>query len=76
MTVITTSDNVEVNACIGHCGCIGIMGAWFCQTEVYLKDTGMTGLASTRVCKTETEGVPSQGGRGDALLRRMPPYWT
>ena len=26
--------------------------------------------------QTETEGVPSQGGRGDALLRRMPPHLT
>ena len=26
--------------------------------------------------QTEDEGVPSQGGRGDALLRRMPPYLT
>ena len=26
--------------------------------------------------RTEAEGVPSQGGRGDALLRRMPPYMT
>ena len=26
--------------------------------------------------QTEVEGVPSQGGRGDALLRRMPPYLT
>ena len=26
--------------------------------------------------QTEDEGVPSQGGRGDALLRRMPPYMT
>ena len=24
----------------------------------------------------EAEGVPSQGGRGDALLRRKPPYLT
>ena len=24
--------------------------------------------------QTEAEGVPSQGGRGDAVLRRMPPY--
>ena len=24
--------------------------------------------------RTEAEGVPSQGGRGDALLRRMPLY--
>ena len=26
--------------------------------------------------QTEDIGVPSQGGRGDALLRRMPPYLT
>ena len=26
--------------------------------------------------QTEDERVPSQGGRGDALLRRMPPYLT
>ena len=26
--------------------------------------------------QTEDEGVPSQGGRGGALLRRMPPYLT
>ena len=26
--------------------------------------------------QTEAEGVPSPGGRGDALLRRMPPYLT
>ena len=26
--------------------------------------------------QTEAEGVPSQGGRGDALLRRMLPYLT
>ena len=26
--------------------------------------------------QTEAEGVPSQGGRGDALLPRMPPYLT
>ena len=26
--------------------------------------------------QTEAEGVPSQGGGGDALLRRMPPYLT
>ena len=25
---------------------------------------------------TEDEGVPCQGGRGDALLRRMPPHLT
>ena len=26
--------------------------------------------------QTEAEGVPSQGGRGDALLRGMSPYLT
>ena len=26
--------------------------------------------------QTEAEGVPSQRGRGDALLRFMPPYLT
>ena len=26
--------------------------------------------------QTEAEGVPSQGGRGNALLRRMPSYLT
>ena len=26
--------------------------------------------------QTEDEGVPSQNGRGDALLRRMPPHLT
>ena len=26
--------------------------------------------------QTEAEGVPSQGGRSDALLRRMPPHLT
>ena len=33
-----------------------------------------------RVClgdgQTKAEGVPSRGGRGDALLHRMPPYLT
>ena len=67
------------------------------QTETYLKDMGMTGLAlpgrwpggglsegyghdGLGVClgdgQTWAEEVPSQGGRGDALLRRMPPYLT
>ena len=26
--------------------------------------------------QSEAEVVPSQGGRGDALLRRLPPYLT
>ena len=45
----------------------------FRQVESYLKDAGMAGLTSAWVMETEAEGVPSQGGRGDALLRRMPP---
>ena len=45
----------------------------------------MTGLASVASGvlrppsgdgQTEAEGVPSQGGRGDALLRRMPLHLT
>ena len=43
------------------------------QTEPYLKDTCMAGLGDGQ---TEAGRVPSQGGRGDALLRRMPPYLT
>ena len=46
------------------------------QVESYLK----YGHGRPGIClgdeKTEAEGVPSQGGRGDALLRRMPPYLT
>ena len=38
------------------------------------------GHGGSAVClgdgQTDAEGVPSQGGRGDALLRRMPPYLT
>ena len=41
------------------------------QTEAYLKDAGMTGLASAWAM---SERVPSQGGHGDALLRRMQSY--
>ena len=47
------------------------------QVKSFLKDLGMAGLP---VClgdgQTETEGEPSQGGRGDALLRRMPRHLT
>ena len=49
--------------------------SWLRKVEAYLKDAGMAGLASGDG-QTEAEGVPSQGGRGDALLRRMPPYLT
>ena len=48
---------------------------WLRQVEPYLKEIGHGGPG---VClgdgQTEVEGVPSQGGRGDALLRRMPSY--
>ena len=45
--------------------------SWLRQVESYLKDTGMACLGDGQ---TEAEGVPSQGGRGDALLRRMLPH--
>ena len=48
---------------------------WLRLVESYLNGHG--GLD---VClgdgKTEAGGIPSQGGRGDAVLRRMPPYLT
>ena len=51
--------------------------SWLRQVESFLKDTGMVGLASAWAMRPEeVEEVPSQGGRGDALLRRMPPYLT
>ena len=40
------------------------------------EDTGMAGLVCLGDGQTEAEGVPSQNGRGDALLRRMPLYMT
>ena len=43
----------------------------FRKVESYLKDAGMAGLGDGQ---TGAEGAPSQGGRGDALFRRMPPY--
>ena len=41
--------------------------------EGYGHDGPVVSLADGQ---TEAEIVPSQGGRGDALLRRMPPYLT
>ena len=42
--------------------------------------SGGYGHGGPSVClgdgQTETEGVLSQGGRGDALLLRMPPHLT
>ena len=62
---------------------------WLRQVESYPQDTGLAGRWSDGglsegyghdgpgVClgdsQTEAERVPAQGGRGDALLRRMPP---
>ena len=45
------------------------------QTEAYLKNMSMTGLPWPLPGRWPdgAEGVPSQVGRGDALLRRMPP---
>ena len=42
-------------------------------SEGYGHDGSGVGLGNSQ---TEDEGVLSQGGRGDALLRRMPPYLT
>ena len=51
--------------------------SWLHQIEACLKDMGMTGLA---FClgdgQTETGGLSLPGGRGDALLLRMPPPHT
>ena len=43
--------------------------SWLRRVESYLKDTDMAGLGYNWA---GAEGVPSRGGRGDALLRRMP----
>ena len=40
--------------------------SWLRQVDSFLKDMGTT----------EAEGVPSQGGRGDALLQGMSPHQT
>ena len=49
--------------------------SWLLQVKYYLKHTGMAGLASAwAIGQTEVEGVPSPGGRGDALVLRMSPY--
>ena len=49
--------------------------SWLRQVE-----HGGYGHGGRGVClgdgQTEDEGVPSQDGRGDALLRRMSPYLT
>ena len=47
---------------------------WLCQVMSYLRNEGIAGSASTWA--TEVEGIPSQGGRGVVLFRRMPPYLT
>ena len=57
---------------------------WFwnktCQSKTLGAISEVYGHDGPGVClgddQTEAEGVPSQGGRGDALLRRMPPYLT
>ena len=49
----------------------GAHSSWLRKVESYLKDGVSLGDG-----QTEAEGVPSQGGRGDALLRRMARYLT
>ena len=52
------------------------MGFMFEQVESYLGDISMTGAVSARgmVRQRLNEGVLSQCGRGDALLRRTPEH--
>ena len=51
--------------------------SWLRQVESEVHDNGHGGPG---ICQgdghVEAGGVPSQGGRGDALLRRMSPYLT
>ena len=76
----------------GHVARILLIGFFFSSRLEWLDNAegGSTGYISASggvlghdgpgVClgdgQTEAERVPSQGGRGDALLRRMPPYLT
>ena len=46
--------------------------SWLNEVESYLRSMGMPALASAWAMASE--GVPSQGECGDALLRRMPPH--
>ena len=50
--------------------------SWLRQVWAYGKDLHGGPGACLGDGQTEAEGVPSRGGRGDALLRRMPPYLT
>ena len=66
--------------------------SWLRQVQSYLRDRRLPGRWPDGVLsegyghdgpgdclgdgQTETEGVPSQGGRGDALPRRIHPYLT
>ena len=86
VTVVHCLGDGQTKAYLKDTGMTGLAFSW---AMAYLKGMGMTGLASVwpdgvlsegyehGVClgvgQTEDEGVPSQGGRGDVLLRRMPP---
>ena len=68
----TVSSLRQVESYLKDTDMADLASAWV-MAEAYLKDMGLAGLASTWA---EDEGVPSRGGRGDALLRRMPPHLT
>ena len=46
---------------------------WMRQMESYLRDMAWR-VVRLGDDQTEAEGVPSEGGRGYALLQRMPPF--
>ena len=50
--------------------------SWLYQVESYVRVWACRPGVCLGDGQTEVERVPSQGGRGDALLRRMPPYLT
>ena len=61
----------------------GTIALWLRQVESHLNDMRMADVChaqTSAVCRgdgqTEAEGVPSQGGRSDALIRRKTPYLT
>ena len=69
---------VEIRAA-GPCR-VGVPGFMLCRQVESSEGYGHGGHGGPGVClgdgQAEAEGVPSQGGRGDALLRRMSPYLT
>ena len=48
--------------------------SWLRQVESYLRDMGMGVWRLPGDGQTKAKAIPLQGGRGDALPRRIPPY--